>query len=122
MACSVSFFNCSRVWRNAGLSNGAQAAVISVAAASRRSSGKDQRRDAAATLSRHNRVETERFKSFTYDELTKRDKVNLDIFWLKDDALEESANLPAPEIIAQEISDDLEAALEQFATIAEDLK
>ncbi len=71
---------------------------------------------------RHSRKESERFKSFTYDELTKRDKVNLDIFWLKDDALEESANLPAPEIIAQEISDDLEAALEQFATIAEDLK
>jgi hypothetical protein len=30
-----------------------------------------------------------------------RDKVNLDIFWLKDDSLEESANLPAPEVIAQ---------------------
>ncbi len=73
-------------------------------------------------MSRHNRVETERFKSFTYDELTKRDKVNLDIFWLKDEALEESAKLPAPEVIAQEITDDLEAALEQFATIAEDLK
>jgi len=71
---------------------------------------------------RHSRKESERFKSFTYDELLKRDKVNLDIFWLKDEALEESANLPAPEIIAQEISDDLEAALEQFATIAEDLK
>ena len=67
------------------------------------------------------RKESERFKAFTYEELTKRDKVNLDIFWLKDDALEESANLPAPEIIAQEITDDLEAALEQFATIAEDL-
>jgi type I restriction enzyme M protein len=64
---------------------------------------------------RHNRVETERFKSFTCDELMKRDKVNLDIFWLKDDALEESTNLPAPEIIAQEITDGLEAALEQFA-------
>jgi hypothetical protein len=73
-------------------------------------------------LSRHNRVETHRFKSFTYDELLKRDKLNLDIFWLKDEALEESANLPASEIVAQEISDDLEAALEQFATIAEDLK
>jgi type I restriction enzyme M protein len=71
---------------------------------------------------RHERSESERFKSFTYDELTKRDKVNLDIFWLKDDALEESANLPAPEVIAQEISDDLKAALEQFATIADDLK
>ena len=77
---------------------------------------------ASPTLSRHNRKETERFKSFTYDELTKRDKVNLDIFWLKDDALEESADLPDPEIIAAEITADLEAAMEQFATIAEDLQ
>ena len=70
---------------------------------------------------RTDRKESERFKGFTYEELSKRDKVNLDIFWLKDDALEESANLPAPEIIAQDITNDLEAALEQFATIAEDL-
>jgi type I restriction enzyme M protein len=41
---------------------------------------------------------------------------------VKDEALEESANLPAPAIIAQEIAQDLEAALEQVATIAEDLK
>ena len=71
---------------------------------------------------RTERTEAERFKAFTYEELTKRDKANLDIFWLKDDALEESANLPAPGVIAQEIMDDLEAALEQFAAIAEDLK
>ena len=71
---------------------------------------------------RSDRRETERFKSFTYQELTKRDKLNLDIFWLKDEALEESANLPAPEIIAADITADLEAALEQFAAIAEDLK
>ena len=71
---------------------------------------------------RSDRKETERFKSFTYAELTKRDKLNLDIFWLKDEALEESANLPAPEVIAADITADLEAALEQFATIAEDLK
>jgi type I restriction enzyme M protein len=71
---------------------------------------------------RSDRKETERFKSFTYAELTKRDKLNLDIFWLKDEALEESANLPAPEVIAADITADLEAALEQFATIAEDMK
>jgi type I restriction enzyme M protein len=71
---------------------------------------------------RHKREESERFKVFTYDELTKRDKVNLDIFWLKDDALEDSANLPAPEVIATDIAADLEAALEQFATIADDLR
>jgi type I restriction enzyme M protein len=71
---------------------------------------------------RHERKEAERFKGFTYDELLKRDKVNLDIFWLRDESLEDSANLPDPHIIAEEITEDLEAALEQFATIAEDLK
>jgi type I restriction enzyme M protein len=71
---------------------------------------------------RNDRTESERFKSFTYEELTKRDKLNLDIFWLKDDALEESANLPAPEVIAADIMADLAAALEQFAAIAEDLE
>lgn len=78
--------------------------------------------DKAAPGNRHHRVETERFKRFAYDELIKRDKVNLDIFWLKDEALEDSANLPAPGIIAADIVADLEAALEQFAAIEEDLK
>ena len=86
------------------------------------SQDKKQSRDGSATLSRHNRKESERFKSFTYDELTKRDKVNLDIFWLKDDALEESANLPAPHVIAEDITEDLETALENFGAIAEDVK
>ena len=58
---------------------------------------------------------------FTHEELAKCDEMNLGIFCLKDDALEESANLPAPKIIAQDITDDLEAALEQFQLIAEDL-
>lgn len=74
------------------------------------------------STSRHERQESERFKSFDYEDLIKRDKINLDIFWLKDDALEESANLPAPGVIALDIMEDLQAALEQFATIAEDLK
>ncbi|HEX7130280.1 MAG TPA: N-6 DNA methylase, partial [Rhodanobacteraceae bacterium] len=71
---------------------------------------------------RADRKESERFKCFDYEELVKRDKLNLDIFWLKDEALEASANLPPPDLIAAEIAADLEAALEQFATIAEDLK
>jgi type I restriction enzyme M protein len=54
----------------------------------------------------------ERFKHFTYNDLIKRDKVNLDIFWLKDGSLEDSANLPAPDVIAADIMEDLEAALE----------
>jgi type I restriction enzyme M protein len=41
--------------------------------------------------------------------------------WLRDESLEESDNLPDPGVIAQEIADDLEAALEQFRLIAEDL-
>ena len=59
---------------------------------------------------RHVRKESERFKSFDYEDLVKRDKVNLEIFWLKDEPLEDSANLPAPEIIAAEIAEDLQAA------------
>jgi type I restriction enzyme M protein len=71
---------------------------------------------------RHERQESQRFKSFAYDDLVKRDKVNLDIFWVKDDSLEESANLPAPHVIAEDIAEDLETALENFAAIAEDVK
>ena len=51
----------------------------------------------------------------------KRDKLNLDIFWLKDESLEDSANLPDPDVIAAEIVEDLQAALAQFAEIAGDL-
>ena len=56
-----------------------------------------------------------------YDELIARDKASLDIFWLRDESLSDSDNLPAPEVIAQEIVDYLEAALEQFRLIAGDL-
>ena len=62
-----------------------------------------------------------RWRSFTLDELMARDKVNLDIFWLRDESLEDSANLPEPDVLAAEIVEDLQAALEQFAAIAEDL-
>jgi hypothetical protein len=41
-----------------------------------------------------------------------RDKANVDITWLRDDSLEDLDNLPAPEIIAREIVEDLTAALE----------
>ena len=70
---------------------------------------------------RLDRKETERFKAFSYDDLMQRDKVSLDIFWLKDDSLEDSENLPAPEVLAQDIAENLEAALEQFSSIYEDL-
>lgn len=64
------------------------------------------------------RVESERWKSFTYDDLVARDKVNLDITWLRDESLEDADNLPAPEIIAREIVEDLTAALAEFEAVA----
>ena len=70
---------------------------------------------------RHARTETEQFKRFTYDELIARDKASLDIFWLRDESLEDVENLPAPAVIAAEIVEDLEAALAEFALIAESL-
>jgi type I restriction enzyme M protein len=45
----------------------------------------------------------------------------LDIFWLKDESLSDSNNLPAPKVIAAEIMKDLEAALEQFREILADM-
>ena len=62
-----------------------------------------------------------RWRVYGYEELIARDKASLDIFWLKDDSLADSDNLPPPEVIAQEIVEDLEAALEQFRLIAGDL-
>jgi len=70
---------------------------------------------------RHKREETERFHRFTYDELVARDKASLDLFWLRDESLEDTDNLPPPEVIAAEIAEDLEAALSEFAQIAESL-
>src|ERR1035437_6578225 len=71
--------------------------------------------------SRHERVETERFHSFSYEELVVRDKVSLDIPWLRDDAFEDGENLPPPDVIAAEIVDDLETALAQFSEVAASL-
>ncbi len=63
-----------------------------------------------------------RWRAYDYADLIARDKASLDIFWLKDDSLADSDNLPPPDVIAQEIVDDLEAALEQFRLIAGDLQ
>ena len=63
-----------------------------------------------------------RWRCFDYADIIKRDKVNLDIFWLKDKSLEDADDLPTPDILAQEIADDLLTALEQFAAIAGELK
>jgi type I restriction enzyme M protein len=63
-----------------------------------------------------------RWRCFAYDEIARRDKLNLDIFWIKDKSLEDAESLPEPDVLAQEIADDLQAAMEQFAAIAAELK
>ena len=62
-----------------------------------------------------------RWRDYSLEEIMTRDKVNFDIFWLRDASLEDTDNLPDPDIIAVEIVEDLEAALEQFRLIANDL-
>jgi type I restriction enzyme M protein len=68
------------------------------------------------------RKENDRFKRFTYADLMARDKANLDIFWLKDDSLGDTENLPQPHVLAAEIVEDLEKALEEFSAVEEELK
>jgi type I restriction enzyme M protein len=69
-------------------------------------------------VNRHERRETDRFKYYKYEELIARDKASLDVFWLKDDSLENLENLPTPDVLQQEIIDHLEAALAAFRDVA----
>ena len=62
------------------------------------------------------------WRSYDYDELVGRDKCSLDLSWLKDDSLLDAANLPDPDVIAEEIADDLRSALEQIEDILGDLQ
>lgn len=63
-----------------------------------------------------------RWRAYGYEELVARDKVSLDLFWLRDESLEDSANLPDPHVLAQEIADDLRSALAQIEDVLGDLE
>jgi type I restriction enzyme M protein len=69
-----------------------------------------------------NRRESERFKSFSYSDLMKRDKANLDIFWLKDDSVTDIDNMAKPEELASAILKDLEDAMKAFSEVEKELK
>ena len=78
---------------------------------------------------RHNRAATwsdenpdGRWRAFDYEEILARDKVSLDLFWLRDESLEDAANLPEPHVLAQEIADDLRSALAQIEDVLADLE
>jgi len=76
---------------------------------------------AARLAGRTKRTETERFHKFAYADLVKRDKLNLDVFWLKDAGLEDPDSLPPPDEIAAEIVESLEAALQRFRSVVSKL-
>ncbi|MBS1780382.1 MAG: SAM-dependent DNA methyltransferase [Bacteroidetes bacterium] len=73
---------------------------------------------------RHKRKETwtadnpdGRWRKFTYEEITARDKTSLDITWIKDKSLADLDNLPDPDVLAEEIIENLEAGVESFKAI-----
>ena len=74
---------------------------------------------------RHKRKETwdadknpeGRWRKFSYEELTARDKTSLDVFWLKDKSLTDLDNLPEPDELAEEIIENLEAGLNSFREV-----
>jgi type I restriction enzyme M protein len=84
--------------------------------------------DVYNTDNRHKRTETwseenpdGRWRKFNYDEIIARDKTNLDIFWIKDKSLADLDNLPDPDILAEDIIENLEAGLNSFREIMETL-
>ena len=80
----------------------------------------DKREDRIETYSEKN-LEG-RWRKYSYEEIVTRDKTSLDIFWLKDESLTDLENLPEPDVLAQEIVDEIEAALEGFKSIVGSLE
>ena len=78
--------------------------------------------DACILSQRKKRKESERFRSFSYEELIQQDKTNWEILWLKDDSLEQNSNLPKPDVIAAEIIRELEVALASFRRVEMQLR
>ena len=59
-----------------------------------------------------------RWRAYEREELLARDKASLDLFWLKDDAMTDLENLPEPEVLAEEIIENLRAAVASFEEAA----
>jgi len=80
----------------------------------------DHREDRTETWSEEN--PDGRWRKYSYEEIIARDKKSLDIFWLKDESLTDLENLPEPEVLAVEIVEEIEAALEGFRNIVGELE
>lgn len=77
---------------------------------------------------RHERKETwsednpeGRWRKFSYEEIISRDKTSLDIFWIRDESLADLDNLPDPDVLAEEIIENLEAGVESFKQVMESI-
>lgn len=73
---------------------------------------------------RHQRTETwseenpdGRWRKFSIDEIKNRDKLSLDIFWIKDKSLADLDNLPNPDELAQDIIENLQSAMTSFSEL-----
>jgi type I restriction enzyme M protein len=78
--------------------------------------------DAYKSGRRHERIEADNFKRWTYEEIAARTRFNLGIWAdVKDESLEDAASLPAPEVIAEEIVANLTTARESFAAVVAEL-
>ena len=77
------------------------------------------RHERKETWSENNK--TGRWRKYTYQDILLRDKKSLDIFWLRDDSMIDLNNLPEPDVLAQEIVESIEAALESFKAVARKL-
>ena len=62
-----------------------------------------------------------RWRKYSYEEVLERDKTSLDIFWIKDKSLTDLDNLPDPDILANEIIENIESGLSCFKEIKEEL-
>ncbi|HJK64848.1 MAG TPA: N-6 DNA methylase, partial [Methanocorpusculum sp.] len=78
---------------------------------------------------RHERRETwseqnpdGRWRKFSIDEIFARDGTSLDIFWIKDTALADLDNLPDPDLLAEDIVENLQNAIDTFTEINDMLK
>lgn len=58
-----------------------------------------------------------RWRKYSLNEILNREKTSMDIFWIKDKTLADLDNLPEPDVLATDIIDNLQAALDGFSEL-----
>ena len=62
-----------------------------------------------------------RWRKYNVSDILQRDKKSLDIFWIKDKSLADLDNLPSPDVLAADIIENLQSALESFQELQQQL-